>query len=331
MTDYIVNYPLNYLFKHITNENGGTLIRNPISLSIKFNDIFVINNIVFIKNNQTDKLVYESKDKSITIEVNYDKMQLYYTIYTFSNNYMDACRRKYKKENLLNIRVDKLNKEITRIQDLKILIKTVIIFNLNLKKSRNDSHHVKIKEKLEKSGKYNKPIFLYELDELVPDVRNRIITYINTYIIADFISINDKLEKFYIGISICKILKNIDLYINYLNECITNINLDLFNLNKNLMVNDVLTNRIIENNDIRFTKMYNIIDHNVYGIDLYNKSIPSGYCLSLSTDKNKWNVYPLNNDKSNYTISDNDIQNLINIAKLYNDENICLLEKYVIL
>lgn len=329
MTEFTVQYPLEHLFKNIS--NGGTLINGKLSFKIEYNDVVVMNNIVFTRNKDIENLiVYESNDKNATISFDPKNMEIVGKYNTFSDKYIDACRRKYKQNNELKIRTDKINKEIERIQNLKILIKKEIIHNLNLTKKQKESHHVGSVKKLI-SHKYDKPIFIYDLEELTPTIRDRIINYINQLLEYEFLSKNDNLEKFYIGISFCNILKNINLYINYLNVCIEKINEDVFNLNKNLMFNDILNDRINEKDNVSYySKIYEIIDYNVYGVDLHNKTIPTGYCLSLSNNNNKWNVYPLNNDKCNYVISDDNIQQLIDITKLYNDENICLLEQYII-
>jgi hypothetical protein len=142
---------------------------------------------------------------------------------------------------------------------------------------------------------YSKSLFLYDLHDISIYTKTKIINYINNKLNVS-ISVDISLEELFIYFTICKILKNIKLYKNYLSCCIDNINKNLFNLNKKYcMFNDVLEDRICEKDnelDSKFSEYYIFKDYDTYAIDNKNKCMCLGYVLALSKKDNKWNVFP---------------------------------------
>lgn len=177
-----------------------------------------------------------------------------------------------------------------------------------------------------------KSLFLYELHELDDNLKNKIILNINNTLNIN-LTINCTIEEFYIYFSICKILKNIELYNNYLVSCISNIRNDLFSLNKKyFMNNDILNNKITSNNDKlneTYSEFYIFNDRNIYALDNVTKNISSGYVLAFNM---KWNVFPKHNDNptNNQKISNETITNLINNIKNNEFYNINLFERLII-
>ena len=219
-----------------------------------------------------------------------------------------------------------------RIKNIETKIKTEIINNLNFSKKTKESHYMNCKNKMLGKNSYSKCLFLYELHNISNDTKTKIINYINVKLNITII-VDICLEKLFIYFTICKILKNIELYKNYLSCCIDTINKNTFNLNKKYcMFNDVLEDRICEKDnefDNKFSEYYIFKDYDTYAIDNKNKCMCLGYVLAFSNQGNKWNVFPKNNDNCQHYISSNNIDNMINTIKAYEKEGINLIENQI--
>jgi hypothetical protein len=189
-----------------------------------------------------------------------------------------------------------------------------------------------VKNKILGKNVYKKSLFLYDLHDISIDTKTKLIDYINLKLNIN-ISVDICLEKLFIYFTICKILKNIELYKNYLSCCIDTINKNTFNLNKKYcMFNDVLEDRICEKDnelDSKFSKYYIFKDYDTYAIDNKNKCMCLGYVLAFSNQGNKWNVFPKNNDNIQHYISSDNIDNMINTIKSYEKEGINLIENQI--
>ena len=296
--EQIIHLPLSNMFKNISNDDSYNYINlNKNSIQIKINlanEVLICDKLFYRNYNFSDKIVYETDDKQSQIEVQQPK--LYYKIFNVNSKYRRNCIKRYKKKKILNKRIFKINNEILRINDIEEKIKNEIIFNLNLNKSRNESHYRNSKNKILGFNKYKKSLFLYDLHILDDKIKNKILFYINSLLNIK-LTIHCNVEELYIYFSICKILKNIKLYKNYLNSSILNIQGDLFSLNKKYFIfNDILKNRIISKNDKleqKYSEFYIFNDTNIYALDNVTKNMSTGYVLAF--DK-KWNVFPKHND-----------------------------------
>jgi adenylate kinase family enzyme len=331
----LIIIPLGEIFKNITNENSHNLFNGPLTINFLLNDYIFVNNQFFYRNyNIINEIVYETKDKTSCVTLG--DFKLFCPTKELNPKYIANCRKKYKKRNYLLKRTDKINNEIERVNNIENKIKTEIIDNLNFTKSQRKSHYRNCKNKILGKKSYSKPLFLYQLHEhdINDTTKTKLITDININLnLKVQIDKNVCLEKLFIYFTICKILKNIELYKNYLSCSIENINKNIFYLNKKYcMFNDVLEDRICEKEDDLdkfFSEYYIFKDFNTYAIDNKNKCRCLGYVLALSNEDNKWNVFPKNNDNSQHYISSDNIDNMLNIIKTYEKEGINLLENYL--
>ena len=328
--DELITMSLSKIFKDITNVNSHNLLNQSLTINFLLNDHIFINNQFFYRNyNITNEIVYETKDKLSCIT--FSNFELLYTTKELNTKYIYNCCKKYKKRNYLFKRTKKINDEIIRVDNIETKIKKEIINNLNFNKSQSKSHYRNCENKILDINVYKKPLFLYDLHEISNITKTKIINYINLKINID-INVDICLEKLFIYLTICKILKNIKMYKNYLSCCIDNINKNIFNLNKNYcMFNDVLENRICEKDnelESNFTEYYIFKDYNTYAIDNKNKCMCLGYILAFSKNGNKWNVFPKNSD-NNQCISRNNINHMINIIKAYEKEGFNLIERFL--
>jgi hypothetical protein len=295
------------------------------------NDPIFVNNQFFYRNyNITNEIVYETKDK--LSRITFGEFELLCKITELNTKYINNCCKKYKKRKYLIKRTNKINNEMIRIKNIEAKIKTEIINNLNFSKKTKESHYMNCKNKMLGKNNYSKSLFLYDLHDISIYTKTKIINYINNKLNVS-ISVDICLEELFIYFTICKILKNIELYKNYLSCCIDNINKNLFNLNKKYcMFNDVLEDRICEKDnelDSKFSEYYIFKDYDTYAIDNKNKCMCLGYVLALSKKDNKWNVFPKNNDNSQHYISSDNIDNMLNIIKAYEREGINLIENQI--
>lgn len=332
-----ITLPLGEYFKSITNENSYNLISKPLNMGFLLNEHIFVNNLFFYRDcNTTNEIAYETKDKLNRIVLS--DFKVLYKTGELDKKYINNCCKKYKKRKYLLKRTNKINNELIRTTNIETKIMTEIIKNLNFTKSKKDSHCRNCENKIIGNNSYTKSLFLYELHDISDNTRTKIINHINDKLNPNVENPNDKisvdicLEELFIYFTICKILTNITQYKNYLSYCIKNINKDLFNLNKNCMFNDILEDRICENDNelaINFSEHYIFKDYNTYAIDNKNKSPCLGYVLALSNQGNKWNVFPNNNDKSQHYISIENINDMIKTIKAYEKEGISLIENQI--
>jgi hypothetical protein len=275
--------------------------------------------------------VYETKDK--LNRITFGDFELLCKTKELNKKYINNCKKKYKKRKYLLKRNNKINDEMLRINNIENKIKTEIINNLNFEKSQRNSHYRNCENKILGNNVYNKPLFLYDLHDITDNTKTKIISYINFKLKIN-ICLDICLEKLFIFFTICKILKNIELYKNYLSCCIETINKNTFNLNKKYcMFNDVLEDRICERDNVidkHFSQYYIFKDCNTYAIDNKNKCICLGYVLAFSNKDNKWNVFPKNNDNFSDNISSENIYNMLHVINEYEKEGFNLLENQLI-
>jgi len=327
----LITMPLGEIFKNITNKNSHNLFNQPLTINFLLNDPIFVNNQFFYRNyNITNEIVYETKDK--LTRITFGEFELLCKITELNTKYINNCCKKYKKRKYLLKRTNKINNEMIRIKNIEAKIKTEIINNLNFSKKTKESHYMNCKNKMLGKNNYSKSLFLYDLHDISIYTKTKIINYINNKLNVS-ISVDICLEKLFIYFTICKILKNIELYKNYLLCCIDNINENIFNLNKKYcMFNDVLEDRICEKHNYpesKFSEYYIFKDYNTYAIDNKNKCMCLGYVLAFSIQCNKWNVFPKNNDNLQHYISNDNIDNMIKTIEAYEIEGIYLIENQI--
>lgn len=327
----LITIPLSDLFKNITNENSYNLFKQPLQINLFLNNHIFVNNHFFYRNYDIqNEIVYETKDKLNYIKIG--EFQLLGKTKELNKKYIYNCCKKYRKRKYLLKRTTKLNDEIIRVTNIETKIKTKIINNLNFKKSTRDSHYRNCENKILGKNIYYKPLFLYELHEISSNIKDKFINFINLKLNIN-INTNICLEELFIYFTICKILKNIELYKNYLSCCINNITQNIFQLNKKYcMFNDILEDRLCEkDNELEhvFSEYYIFKDYNTYAIDNKNKCKCLGYILAFSKHDNKWNVFPKNNDNTQYHISSENIHNMLNTIKAYETEGHNLIETQI--
>ena len=223
----VITMPLGEIFKNITNENSHNLFNQPLTIKILLNNPIFINNRFFYRNyNITNEIIYETKDK--LSRITFGDFELLCNIKELNKKYIDNCRKKYKKRKYLLKRTNKINDEMIRIKNIETKIKTEIINNLNFSKKTKESHYMNCKNKMLGKNSYIKPLFLYDLHDISINTKNKIINYINFKLNIN-ISVDICLEKLFIYFTICKVLKNIELYKNYLSCCIDTINKNTIN------------------------------------------------------------------------------------------------------
>jgi hypothetical protein len=278
-----------------------------------------------------DEIVYETNDS--LNRLTFGPLKMLFNTREINKKYINNCKKKYKKRKYFLKRTNKINDEMLRIKNIETKIKKEIINNLNFKKSQKDSHYRNCENKIIGNNSYKKPLFLYELHDISDTIKTKIINYINIKLNIN-LCLDVCLEQLFIFFTICKILKNIELYKNYLSCCIETINKDAFNLNKKYcMFNDVLEDRICETDtdlNKHFSEYYIFKDCNTYAIDNKNKCVCVGYVLAFSNKENKWNVFPKNNDNFLDYIPSENIYKMIHIINEYDKEGFNLLENQLI-
>jgi hypothetical protein len=317
--------PLGEIFKNITNEDSHYLLNQPLTIKLFLNDpIFVYNQFFYRNYNISNEIVYETKDK--INRITFGDFELFGKTKELNTKYIYNCCKRYKKRKYLLKRTNKINDEMIRIQNIETKIKTEIINNLNFDKSQGDSHYRNCENKILGKNVYKKPLFLYQLHDINDKTKTKIINCINLKLNIN-IGQDICLEKLFIYFTICKILKNIELYKNYLSCCIDTIHKNIFNLNKKCMFNDILEDRICEKDDELNSKFseYYIFKDDTYAIDNKHKCMCLGYVLAFS-NQGKWNVFPKNNDNHQHYMSSDNIDNMITIIKAYEKEGINLIE-----
>ncbi len=134
---------------------------------------------------------------------------------------------------------------------------------------------------------------------------------------------NDKYELFKY-LTLCRILKNLEIYKNYLNCSITHIEKNTFNLNLDYCsMNDIIPDRFIDesNKYENFTNFYKIKDFETYAFDTERKKICDYYVLAFDKKENKWNIFASYDDNEDF-----DIDEKIKYIKECENENINLFE-----
>lgn len=135
-----------------------------------------------------------------------------------------------------------------------------------------------------------------------------------------------EMEKFYLYFIVCKILKSIDHYTNYLKTCIEFINNDNFHVNKKYCgFNDTIPGKITEKSSDIYNMEYHFRDYNTFAIDNATKCKSNGYILSNDKINNKWHLYPKNESDKSYSISIKMLKEFIDTMKLYGDEGVDFL------
>jgi len=97
------------------------------------------------------------------------------------------------------------------------------------------------------------------------------------------------------------------------------------------MFNDILEYRVCIKNtelDKKFNEYYIFKDYNTYAIDNKNKCLCLGYVLALSKDK-KWNIFPENSENTNYSVSGENINQMLNFIKAHENEGVDLINKFI--
>ena len=323
---HIIKLP--YLLRNITNTIHPVLINQPIKLIFHLCNPIYINELFYYRNNNNEKL-YETKDKLNSFIL--DNPELCYE--EINSGITEKYKKKYyslcKKQNIKSKREQKIINEKNRIYIIKQSILNEIIHNLNFDKNRGDSHIKNCENKIKGINVYKKPLFLYNIHKLNSNIMLKIKTYIQNMLnitLTEEKNTEKEIEILFIYFVICKILKKIEYYNNYLNCCIDNINKDEFNLNKKYCsFNDIDDRMTKKENTKNYITEYHFRDYDAYAIDNESKCITDGYILSCDKRNKKWHLYPKNNKDDDKKTSE-DINNFIKLIKIYEEEGIDLLE-----
>lgn len=346
-----LSIPIGDFIKDFTNENCRNLM--PLSIPIIFNILFsnpiLMNNKFFYINKEiTDKILYERKNIGLCSNnelrsIAFDNFSISTQIIEYDEEYKNKCREEYKNNNKVNERILILENEIIKTSNICERIINVIVPNLNFK----GTHFSNVKNKLKPSDKYKKPIYcwvgIFASHDSYNISKHKIIKKMSK-ILKQQILYNINEIKFFIYFTICKILTNFELYKKYLMICIENIKNDCFNLHDDFAFNNILIDKIVwkkkdEHEDIEpkyndligptsyYDEFYIFKDFNICAIDKFNHTKCVEHCLALDNMKKKWNIFPRNNENKNYHISTEQIQNMINTIKLFEDEGIDLFEQ----
>jgi hypothetical protein len=307
-------------------DSTRSLICPDISIKFYLSDVIFMNGLFFYKCH-SDSFVYKTKDNNHVLNLSDFKLcfECHAKVHiseTYREKYLKAC----KYQNISNDRITKINSEITRINKIKKIIKNIVIHNLNYEKQTNKSHCRNVEKKI--TDNKSKTLFLYDLIKLTPErkqqIKNKIQSILNIVIKGK--NPNEEIEQFYLYFTVCQILKSIDHYTNYLNSCITFINNDNFHANKKYCsFNDTLPGKIEEKITDIYSIEYHFRDYNTFAIDNTNKCKSNGCVLSNDRANKKWHLYPKNESDKCNSISIENINNFINMMKLYGDEGVDLL------
>lgn len=322
-----------YAFKTVIdiNEIGKSrpLMYPDLSVIAHFPNPVLINGLFYYKS-QDDDFVYYTKDKTKTYTITDIELCVDYTEANITKKYRKKYLRLCKKQKALSKRVAKLNSEIERIVQIKELILTEVINNLNFKKSPNKSHNCNVEKKIT-DIKSKSTLFLYDVHNLSPDYKIQLQQQMEGILNIKIVDKTDK-EKFYVLFSICRILMKIDEYICYLNSCIKNINDDNFRLNKKYWAfNDISKDKIEQSTSDIYSIILHFHDRNIYAIDNLTKCKSNGYVLSKDKrddGKCKWHLYPRHENDKRYKMSEEDINKFIEIIRRHEEEGIEVLKLF---
>ena len=310
-------------------EQSRPLMYPDLSVIANFPNPILINGLFYYKS-QDEGFVYYTKDKTKTYMITDIELCVDYT----EANIPEKYRRKYlklcEKQKALPKRITKLNGEIQRIIQIKKMILTDVINNLNFKKSPNKSHNCDVNRKLI-DIKSKSTLFLYDVHNISPDYKIQLQQQMEGILNIKIVDKTDK-EKFYVLFSICRILMKIDEYICYLNSCIKNVNEDNFRLNKKYWAfNDISKDKIEESSSDIYSTILDFHDRNIYAIDNLTKCKSNGYVLSKDRrddGKSKWHLYPRHENDKRYKLSEEDINNFIEIIRRHEEEGIEVLKLF---
>ena len=329
MKSYECNMPL--YFKDIINSNRP-LIYPDISFRFYLSDVIFMHGLFFYKchPDNPDSLIYQTKDNNHTL--NFLDLKLCFENHpkvhiseTYRKKYLNIC----EKQNITNKRIIKINFEIIKVDKIKQIIKDIVIIGLNYGKSTNKSHVRNVEQKI--MNNKAKTLFMHELIKLTEErkeqIRNKIQNTLNIILIKEKKNSNKEIEQFYLYFIVCRILKSIDHYTNYLNSCIKFINDDNFHVNKEYCgFNDTLPGKIEEKITTKYSIEYHFQDYNTFAIDNSTKCKSDGYILSKDRINNKWHLYPKRESNKRNSISEKSIKNFIETMKMYGDEGVDLLD-----
>lgn len=320
--------PLSSLFKNILPNDANGSVSLPLVFEFTFKDVIYANNEFFyIDKTCEHELIYRTKNTNCSITFTHITISEDMPSVTATEQYKNVCRRAYKKQHRLTKRTEQINGEIERVKHLQHLIITEIVHNLNLNKKRKGSHVVDVKNKLN-DDKKRKPVFLYDLHNLSDAGKDKMVKNIQDVLGVIIDARNVKLEHLYIYFALCNVMNSLQNYNNYLNFCITHINDDLFNLNKQYcLMNDVIEGRLVErNNTENYSQEFVVRDYNAYAIDYTHKCQSIAYVLALSKSDNRWNIYPEFNDnfEMQHSITDEQINEFILTIEKFETEGIDL-------
>jgi hypothetical protein len=354
-TEYFV-FPLNFMFANFTNDIGNNYINAPMRICITLQ-----NPLLF----QGQMYYFQSKFNGIYTYVDKNGVLLYigdihlnFNTVSILLDHKDKIRRYISEQlengiDLIGERIQKINNEKHRIQNIEHFIRNTVIYNLNLKELRND-HYTDIlnKCKINVNKNNTKTLFLYMLllemkDSdiiLINDYINRILN-LNLDIFNDINNLKNRLDmvkpknksakntiknkidykyqELFVYFSICKIIKIIHSYISYLNICISTLNKDAYNYSPELMFNDVLNNKV-ETKDIpnkHNEREIHFKDTNINAIDISatgDKFKSTGFVLAFTREKRKWNIYPEKSKKD--FITESVFDNYVYCIEQYNNE-----------
>jgi len=323
-----------HYFRYFKTEHNYCFPNNT-SLSFRINDkILQTQNY---RNTSLYKLLYEYYSIYHTLDFNLHLSNVDEIISNIPRSYKYKFINNCRINNTKKLRIEALNIEISKIDKIKNVILNDVVFNLNFCKKRKDSHYQNPDLKLKGYNVANYPIFLFEIHNLTETMIYELHSFIEEILNINIIEIvgnviNLEVERYREILlqyfTICKIIRNLEIYKNYLINSIKFINNnDLIYLSRYYFsCNDIQKEEIQDKDNLidtdqkqtskKYIKYYIFRTLDFDAIDNKTKCLCTGYILAFDEC---WNIFPQNGDP-NFQISQEAINKYIDIIG-YNEEN----------
>jgi hypothetical protein len=229
--------------------------------------------------------------------------------------------------------LDRIHNGLTEAEELKIIIRTQVVGNVELGKKRSRSHIQNGKNKALGVNSYTKPLYLYDFYSKLNsisknNIRQLVIDILKHTFVCEQTNDDREAEVYYTYFILCKIYQIIDSYTTYLKNCVNNINDDIFHLNKKYyQQNDIKRKTIVKKQGTdNYDYEYHILDYNTFAINNSTKHKSNASVLSLDNINRIWHLYPDYDNEDDETFSVTELEQKI---EYYNENGIDPLDEEI--
>lgn len=229
--------------------------------------------------------------------------------------------------------LDRIQNGHNDAEELKNIIITQVVGNVELGKNRSKSHIQNGKNKALGLNSYKKPLYLYDFHSKLNcnskgSIRKLVYDILKYTLVCEQTNDDTEAEIYYTYFILCKIYQRIDSYISYLKNCVNNINDDIFHLNKKYyQQNDIKKKAIVKKTGTdNYDYEYHILDYNTFAINNNTKRKSNASVLSIDNRNRIWHLYPDYDNEGDETFSVTGLEQKI---EYYKENGIDLLDEEI--